>query len=101
MLASLESVLNKSDQQALELEAAENRTRYVAQVNRAVSYVALVERIVPLLLSEQPQEKVLAELHHLFRQTPTLQRPHRQVERTPVKYAHRLRFHKYVKKLLA
>jgi hypothetical protein len=100
MLTSLESVLNKSDQQALEDQAAHRQTRYVPQVNRAESYVALVDRIIPLLLSEQPQEKILEELHHLFRKNPTLQRPDRQVERPPVKYAHRLRFHKYVKKLL-
>src|SRR5262249_20799719 len=101
MLASLESVLSKPDQQALEIQAAEKETVYVAQVNRAVSYVALVDRIVPLLISDQPQETILEELHHLFRQNPTLRRPNRQVERTPLMYAHRLRFHKYVKKLLA
>jgi hypothetical protein len=101
LLASLESVFGKYDQQALETQAAENQTRYVPQINRAVSYVALVDRIVPLLTSSKPQEEVLEELHHLFRQNPTLQRPNRQVARAPVKYAHRLRFHKYVKKLLA
>lgn len=100
MLTSLESVFNKPDQQALEAQATERQTRYVPQVNRAESYVALVDRVVPLLLSPQSQEKILEELHHLFRQNPTLRRPDRQVERTPVKYAHRLRFHKYVKKLL-
>jgi Transposase DDE domain len=100
MLTSLESVLAKPDQQALEAQAAERQTRYVPQVNRAESYVALVDRVVPLLLSEQPQEKILEELHHLFRQNPTLQRPGRQVDRKPLKYAHRLRFQKYVKKLL-
>jgi hypothetical protein len=101
MLASLESVLGKYDQQALETQAAENQTRYVPQINRAVSYVALVDRIVPLLASSQPQDEMLEELHHLFRQNPTLQRPNRQVARAPLKYAHRLRFYKYVKKLLA
>jgi Transposase DDE domain len=101
LLASLESVLGKYDQQALETQAAENQTRYVPQINRAVSYVALVDRIVPLLASSRPQDEVLEELHLLFRQNPTLQRPNRQVVRAPVKYAHRLRFHKYVKKLLA
>jgi hypothetical protein len=101
LLASLESVLGKYDQQALESQAAENQTRYVPQINRAVSYVALVDRIVPLLASSRPQDEVLEELHLLFRQNPTLQRPNRQVARAPVKYAHRLRFHKYVKKLLA
>jgi Transposase DDE domain len=101
LLASLESVLGKYDQQALETKAAESQTLYVPQINRAVSYVALVDRIVPLLASSRPQEDVLEELHHLFRQNPTLQRPNRQVARAPLKYAHRLRFYKYIKKLLA
>jgi hypothetical protein len=101
MLTSLESVLGKYDQQALETQAAEKQTCYVPQINRADSYVALVDRIVPLLASSRPQEEVLEELHHLFRQNPTLQRPNRQVARAPLRYAHRLRFHKYVKKLLA
>lgn len=101
LLTSLESVLGKYDQQELETQAAERETRYVPQINRAVSYVALVDRIIPLLASSRPVEETLEELHHLFRQNPTLQRPNRQVPRTPLKYAHRLRFHKYVKKLLA
>jgi Transposase DDE domain len=100
-LASLESVLSKPDQQVLEQQAAERETRYVPQVNHAVCYLALVERVTQLLLSNQSTEQVLAELHHLFRTNPTRKRPDRQVARPPNKYAHRLRFHKYVKKLLA
>lgn len=100
MLMNLESILNKPDQQALEAQAAQRQTKYVPQVNRAESYIALADRIVPLLLSKQPQDTILEELHHLFRQKATLKRPDRHVERTPLKYAHRLRFHKYVKKLL-
>lgn len=101
LLANLESVLGQADQQALAAEAAVRHTQYVPAVNRAVSYVALVERVVQLLSSDQPHEQVLAELHHLFRTNPTRRRPGRQVVRPPVKYAHRLRFHKYVKKLRA
>lgn len=101
LLANLESVLGKSDQETLEQKAAERQTQYVPQVNRAVSYVALVERVVQLLSSDQDHEQVLRELHHLFKTNPTRRRTNRQVTRTPVKYAHRLRFHKYVKKLLA
>lgn len=100
-LASLESVLNKPDQQVIEQQAAERETRYVPQVNHAVCYLALVERVTQLLLSKESTETVLAELHHLFRTKPTRKRPDRQVARPPTKYAHRLRFHKYVKKLLA
>lgn len=101
LLANLESVLSKSDEQALEQKATERQPQYAPQVNHAVSYLALVDRVVQLLSSDSPHEQVLAELHHLFRTNPTRKRPDRQVVRPPVKYAHRLRFHKYVKKLLA
>lgn len=101
LLANLESVLGQSDEQALQAQALERQHKTLPQVNHAVSYVALVERVVPLLSSGQPHAQVLAELHHLFRTNPTRIRPDRQVPRSPLKYAHRLRFHKYVKKLLA
>jgi len=73
----------------------------VPQVNRAVSYVALVERVIQLLLWTRGAEEILAELHHLFQTNPTRSRPGRRVERPKLKYAHKLRFHKYVKKLTA
>ena len=101
LLANLKSVLSKSDEQALEQKATERQSQSAPQVNHAVSYLALVDRVVQLLSSDSPHEQVLAELHHLFRTNPTRKRPDRQVVRPPVKYAHRLRFHKYVKKLLA
>jgi hypothetical protein len=101
LLANLERVLAQADEQVLQAQAAERQAQRLPQVNRAVSYVALVERVVPLLSSGQPHEQVLAELHHLFRTNPTRIRPDRQVPRSPLRYAHRLRFHKYVKKLLA
>jgi hypothetical protein len=101
-LASLESVLSKSDEAALQAAAQQRQTQTTPQVNHAVSYVALVERVVELLVSRQPIDEVLAELHHLFRKNPTRARPGRQLERNKqLRYAYRLRFHKYVKKLLA
>jgi hypothetical protein len=101
-LASLESVLSKRDDQALREESQERKTKTAAQVNHAVSYVALVERVVQLLLSKRSAEEVLEELHHLFRTSPTRARPERRVERRKgLRYAYRLRFHKYVKKIVA
>ncbi len=69
--------------------------------NRAVSYVALVERVVELLLSVRDAEEVLVELHHLFQTNPTRVRAGRRTERPELRYAHKVRFHKYVKKLIA
>lgn len=101
-LASLESVLSKGDDEALRKESKERKTKTEAQVNQAVSYVALVERVVELLLGKQSAEEVLEELHHLFRTSPTRARPGRKVERRKgLRYAYRLRFHKYVKKIVA
>jgi hypothetical protein len=100
-LASLESILSKPDQVELESEAEQRQTKTVPQVNRAVSYVALTERVVQLLLSTRDVDRILAELHHLFQTNPTRSRPDRRVQRPKLKYAHKLRFHKYVKKLTA
>lgn len=101
-LASLESVLSKSDEEGLKEEAERRGTATMPQVNQAVSYVALVDRVVELLVGQKEVEEVLEELHHLFRTSPTRARPGRHNERKKqLRYAYRLRFHKYVKKLLA
>lgn len=101
-LSSLESILSKSDEEALQAEAQKRKTKTEPRVNHTVSYVALVERVVELLVSKRAVEEVLEELHHLFRKNPTRARPGRSYERKKQRrYAYRLRFHKYVKKLLA
>jgi hypothetical protein len=101
-LASLESVLSKSDEEALAKESKQRKTQTKARVNHSVSYVALLERVVQLLSGKGSAEEVLKELHHLFRTSPTRARPGRQVERRRgLRYAYKLRFHKYVKKIVA
>jgi hypothetical protein len=101
-LASLESILSKSDEEALKAEAQKRQTDREPKVNHAVSYMALVDRVVELLVSKRSTQEVLEELHHLFRKNPTRARPGRNYERKKqMRYAYRLRFHKYVKKLLA
>ena len=101
-LASLESVLSRSDEEALQGEAQKRGTKTEPQVNHAVSYLAMVDRVVEMLVNKRAVEEVLEELHHLFRRNPTRARPGRNYERKKrMRYAYRLRFHKYVKKLLA
>jgi DDE family transposase len=101
-LASLESVLRKRDEEDLSEQSAARENRTQAKVNHAVSYVALVERVVSLLLSESSTEQILDELHHLFRTNPTRVRTGRQHKRRKeLRYAHKLRFHKYAKKIIA
>lgn len=116
-LASMESALASSDQKLL-IEEAEARNLQRGrkaseeddegasrepQVNHAVSYLALLERVVELLMSRKSEEKILEEIHHLFRMNPTRARPGRRYERPEEKShrAQRLRHHKYVKKIIA
>lgn len=99
-LASLESVLSKPEAKRLKEESEQKGNQSEAQVNRAISYVALVDRVVELLMGEREIEEVVKELHHLFGTNPTRARPGRRVERKKgLRYAYRLRFHKYMKKL--
>lgn len=100
-LASLESVLGKSDEQALAAKSGKkNNGAY--QINRSVSYLALIERVIELLVSAKDSEQVLGELHHLFRTNPLQERAGRQNKRNKeLRYAHKLRYHKYKKRLLA
>jgi Transposase DDE domain len=118
-LASMESALANSDQKLL-IEEAEarklqrGRRRRAGeedeegdsrepQVNHAVSYLALLERVVELLMSSKSEEKILQEIHHLFRMNPTRARPGRRYDRPEEKSrrAQLLRHHKYVKKIIA
>ncbi len=67
-LSSLESVLTKKAQTALNEQHQENENATAAKVNRAVSYVALVDEAVDLLLDKRvPPEEVLDRLHLLFK----------------------------------
>lgn len=100
-LATLESILIKGAQEEMEEESKNVEMNREVKVNRAVSYVAVVDRVVELLMSRREVEEVLEELHHLFQTNPTRMRGGRREERPKLKYAHRLRFHKYIKKLNA
>ena len=100
-LMTLESLLTKPAQAALAQQGQDRHTKFVPQVNRAESYVALLDRVVLLLLSPQSEEQVLAELHHLFGKNPTLQRPGRQFIRAPGNYSKIVRYLKYRKKVRA
>lgn len=101
-LTTLESVLTPSAQTALTHGDQARQPKTHAQVNRAVSYVALVDHVVALLLqAPRSPEETLAQLHHLFQMTPTRQRPGRQVKRRPLKYSRRVRYLLYRKRLTA
>jgi hypothetical protein len=101
-LATLESILNKPAQAALTAQGAARQCRYAPQVNRAVSYVTVLEHIVQLLADTQRSPaSTLAAIERLLLTTPTRQRPGRQYPRRKRSAAHRLRFAKYGKRILA
>jgi Transposase DDE domain len=101
-LATLEGVLSRGAEAELVTEAAERATKYVPQVNHAVSYLALVDYTVALLLDpNRSVEHTLQELHHLFQTVPTRHRPGRHYPRRKQTPAHQLRYQRYQKRLLA
>jgi hypothetical protein len=101
-LASLESILSKSDEAEFQRQAEQQQRKYAVQVNHAVSYLALVDYTVSLLLDEEHSiEQTLEDLHRLFRTTPTPIRPGRKFPRDQTTKANSLYYQRYKKKLLA
>jgi hypothetical protein len=101
-LATLESILKKPAQAVLTAQGEARQCRYAPQVNRAVSYVTVLEHIVQLLADTQRSPaSTLAAIERLLLTTPTRQRPGRQFPRRKRSAAHRLRFAKYGKRILA
>lgn len=101
-LSTLESVLSKSAQQVLSERDEARKTKTQAKVNRAVSYVSLVDEAVGLLLDERVHtEDVLERLRQLFQKNPTRHRAGRKYDRRKLKHSRKLRYHRYRKRLLA
>lgn len=94
-LATLESILSKPAQAALTAQGAARECCYAPQVNRAVSYVTVLEHVVQLLGdSRRSPASTLVAIERLLLTTPTRQRPGRLVKRRKRSAAHRLRFAK-------
>jgi hypothetical protein len=101
-LATVESILSKPAQATLTAQGEARECRYAPQVNRAVSYVTVLDHIVQLLGdARRSPASTLAAIEQLLLTTPTRQRPGRQVKRHNRSAAHRLRFAKYGKRVLA
>lgn len=101
-LATLESVLSKAPQAALAEQDRRRQHKTKALVNRAVSYVALVDHAVQLLADPQADsETVLTDLHFLFTRDLTRNREGRKFERKKLKHSARLRYHQYKKRICA
>jgi hypothetical protein len=101
-LASLESILSKSDESQLQRQGVERGRKYAVQVNHAVSYLTLVDYCVALLLdSSRSVEEVLEELHQLFQTNPVPIRPGRRFPREKRSASHQLWHHKYRRRSLS
>ncbi|MEO6392797.1 MAG: IS4 family transposase [Pyrinomonadaceae bacterium] len=116
-LATFASILAVTDQQALaqkssappespgEAAAVPARQPLAGsrQVNQSICYVALIERVVEILLKKGSEEKVLDELHYLFRTSPIRARPGRSFPRTmsQKRFRQQIRWQKYGKKIVA
>jgi len=101
-LSTLETVLTKRDQQDLSERDEARQTQTPAKVNRAVSYVSLVDEAVGLLLDARVHpEDALDRLHQLFQKNPTRHRAGRKYDRPKLKHSRKLRYHRYSKRLLA
>jgi hypothetical protein len=101
-LTSLESILSKSDEAQIKVESEQRGRKHKAQVNQAVSYLALVDDAVALLLDgSRSIEQRLGELHRLLRTNLTCGKRGRKFARKKRSTSHRLWFHKYKKRLLS
>ena len=99
-LATRESILSKPAQAQLTTRGQEWSNP--VKVNRAVSYIAVLDHVVELLGDpRRTAGETLAEIEHLMQTAPTPHRPGRRFPRHKRSTAHRLRFAKYGKRLVA
>ena len=80
-VSNVESLLSQEAQE--KLSAQDAGRQYPAQVNRAVSYHALKERMLDLLWSKRPIQKVLEEIQRWMQSNPVSLRPDRSPPRRP------------------
>lgn len=101
-LATLESTLAQSAQTALTARAQARPAQAQPQVNRAVSYVSLLDHTVALLADPtRPLEAVVAQLHELLQTNPKYNPPGRKYARPARSPSRSLRHQRYGKRLLS
>jgi len=79
LVSNVESLLSQEAQE--ELSAQDATRQYPARVNRAMSYHALKERMLDLLWSRRPIQKVLEEIQRWMQSNPVSVRPDRSPPR--------------------
>lgn len=96
-LSGLETLLTQEANERLFERSEPNR--YPLQVNHAVSFNALKNQALDLLLYETDDPFLVDQLTQLFMMKPTAKRPGRSVPRPKPSTARSLRFHKRFKKI--
>lgn len=101
-LATFESVLSTRANRELEARSRERGHRHTQQVNRRVSYSAMIDEAVTILLDPGASaERALARLQKLFKTNPTPRRAGRRHSRRKRGDKHRLRYYRYVRRVVA
>mgnify|MGYP003393592868 CR=1 FL=1 len=101
-LSTLESILIKEDEEKMGKVNIEKKRKYEYKINKSVSYTALADHIVELLLNpDVPPSEVLAKLSRLFKNGSSPQRPGRQFMRKESTSTQKLNYHKYEKRVCA
>jgi hypothetical protein len=101
-LATLESILSKPAQAQLTARREEREWVNPVKVNRAVSYSTLIDHVVELLADpRRTAGETLTAIERLMQTAPTHHRSGRRFPRRKRSTAHRLRFAKYGKRLVA
>lgn len=97
LVSNLETLLSQEPQE--QLTAGDNQRQYPAQVNRAVSYHALKERILDLLWSKRPLAKALQQIQQWMQTDPVSVRSNRKRPPRKRQSFHRsYRFQRHIKK---
>jgi len=101
-LSTLESVLGKETEKEITEEGRKKELKYEYKMNKSVSYSALIDHIVDLLLDlNKSPEEVVNDLSRIFWTGQTPMRPGRKFERKELTGSQKLRFNKYVKRIWA
>jgi len=101
-LSTLTSVLLAEDDDKVRKQSRTKGLKYTYRLNRSVSYVAVVDHIVQLLLDfDRDLEEVTAEIRQCLRGTMLPVRPGRNPQRTGRKTSSQLQFQRYRKRIWA
>lgn len=98
LLCNLESVLTASTDAVLQAASADHE--HPKQVNRAVSFHALKDQLLPLLYSDLPAEAVIAKLQQWFAGSPVSVRASRKVPRMKFAWPRSYHFQRRVRKIV-